>query len=486
MSSFRKDFLSGTFYIGIAKYAGILCQIFITAILARLLTPNDYGVIAIAMVFIALFNTLSDIGIGVAVIQRKDFTNTDLDHLYSLSIYLGLFLSFILFLSSSAISSFYNNNQLLYVCELLCMLVFFTCARTVPMNLLYREKKFKYIAFTNLFVHVLCGVAAIIAALMGCGVYALVLSQILSAFLLFVTYSIKYRRHFYFRVDISPLKRVFSYSAYNFAGTIFIYLTQNIDKLLVGKFIGTKPLGFYEKSYNLVFMPINNITFIITPVLHPLFSEFQNDLKELERKFLRIIEYLSYISFPLAIIFFFTSKELILIFYGDQWYPAIPPFQIMSIAISFMILDTTVGSIYNAANETKRGFYTMLIMSCTMIASISIAIYLWNSIIAVAYAFLFARVVATLMNFYSLTHGLDGKFIDFLSCIFRPVIVGILLFVVLYLISIFMQVDNIFISFIIKVATGLAASLLLIQLISGHNLITLAKEKIKSLHSIKK
>lgn len=486
MSSFRKDFLSGTFYIGIAKYAGILCQLIITAILSRLLTPDDYGVIAIAMVFIALFNTLSDIGIGVAVIQRKDFTDLDLDHLYSLNIYIGIVLSLILFLSSGFISSFYNNAQLLYVCELLSILVLFTCARTVPMNLLYREKKFKYIAFTNLIVHVLCGFAAILAALSGWGVYSLVLSQVLSAILLFFIYSFKYRRHFFFRVDVSPLRRVFSYSAYNFAGTIFIYLTQNIDKLLVGKFIGTKPLGYYEKSYNLVFMPISNITFIITPVLHPLFSEFQNDLKELERKFLRIIEYLSYISFPLAIIFFYTSKELILIFYGDQWYPAIPPFQIMSIAISFMILDTTVGSIYNAANETKRGFFTMLIMSCTMIASISIAIYFWNSIIAVAYAFLFARVVTTLINFYSLTHGLDGKFTDFLSCISRPAVVGILLFVVLYLITTFMQVDNIFISLIIKVTTGLAASLLLIQLISGHNLVTIAKEKIGSLHSFKK
>lgn len=485
MSEFKKDFLSGTFYIGIAKYAGILCQIVITAVLARLLTPEDYGVIAIAMVFIALFNTLSDIGIGVAVIQRKDFSNSDLDHLFSLNIYIGLVLSLILFVSSGAISRFYDTEQLLYVCELLSLLVFFTCARTVPMNLLYREKKFKYIAFTNLIVHVICGIAAIIAALFGFGVYALVLSQVLSALLLFIIYSAKYRRHFYFHVDISPLKRVFSYSAFNFAGTIFIYLTQNIDKLLVGKFIGARQLGFYEKSYNLVFMPISNITFIVTPVLHPLFSEFQNDLRELERKFLKIIEILAYISFPLAVLFFYTSKELILVFYGSQWYPAIEPFRIMSLAVALMILDTTVGSIYNAANETKRGFYTMCIMSCTMIVSISIAIYVWNTIAAVAYAFLFARIVTTLMNFYSLTQGLEGRFSDFLTSISKPVLVGVILLVVMSVVDNQIRIGNILISLLFKLIIGGLITLLLVQTISEYNLFQILKKRLNDIQTTK-
>lgn len=478
MSTFKKDFLSGTFYIGIAKYAGILCQLVITAILARILTPDDYGIIAIAMVFIAFFNILSDIGIGVAVIQRKDFTERDLDHLYSLNIYIGLILSSVFFASSGIISSYYGNDQLLYVCQLLSLLILFTCARTVPMNLLYREKRFKYIAFTNFLVHVGCGIAAIFAALSGWGVYALVLSQVFSSFFLYVIYSFKYRRHFYFRVDLSPLKRAFSYSAYNFAGTIFIYFTLNIDKLLVGKFIGTKALGYYEKSYSLVFLPINNITFVITPVLHPLFSDFQNNLRELEHKFMKIIEILAFISFPLSVLFFFISKELILVLYGDQWYPAIPPFQIMSLAISFLILDTTVGSIYNAANETKRGFFTMLIMSCIMILSVAVSIYIWNTIIAVAYAFLFAKIIGTLVNFYSLTQGLGGQFSDFLFCIIKPILVSAFLFCILYFFNFFIILNNVIVALIVKTITGIFLSLALFQTISGHNLVNMMKENI--------
>lgn len=481
MSTFRKDLISGSFYIGIAKYAGIVCQLAVTAVLARILTPDDYGIIAIATVFIAFFNILSDVGIGVAVIQRKDFTDCDLDHLFSLNIFIGLFLSLLFFGFSEIISSYYENEQLLDVCRLLSLLIFFTCARTVPMNLLYRKKEFKYIAFTNLGVQVFCGIAAIIAAISGWGVYALVLSQILSAFLLFVIYSLKYKRHLYFRVDVSPLKRVFSYSAYNFLGSIFIYLTLNIDKLIVGKYLGAKSLGYYEKSYSLVFLPINNITFVITPVLHPLFSEFQDNLKELANKFFKIIEILAYISFPLSILCFFISKELILLFYGNQWYPAIPPFQIMSLAISFLILDTTVGSIYNAANETKRGFFTMLIMSCVMIVSIIIAISFWNTIIAVAYAFLFAKIVGTIINFYSLTQGIGVKFSAFWKCIYKSIIVSIGCCCCMYLLSLFVNLDGILFSLLIKTTCGILVSTILVQLISGYNLLAIAKTKISTL-----
>lgn len=481
MSSFKKDFLSGTLYIGIAKYANIACQLVITAILARLLTPEDYGIIAIATVFITFFNIMSDVGIGAAVIQRKDFSDMDLDHLYSLNIYIGVILAIVFFAFSGIISAYYDNEQLYHVCQLLSLLILFTCCRTVPMNLLYREKKFKYIAFSNLIIHVGCGIIAIIAALFDWGVYSLVLSQLLSSFLLLIIYSVKYKRTFYFHVDLSPLKRVFTYSAYNFAGTVFIYFTLNIDKLLVGKFTGAKALGYYEKSYSLVFLPINNITFVITPVLHPLFSEYQNDFKTLLLKFLKIIKILAYISFPLSVLFFFISKELILVFYGDQWYPAIPPFQIMCLAISFLILDTTVGSIYNAANETKRGFYTMLIMAIIMIVSVIFAIYFWNTIIAVAYAFLFAKIVGTLMNFYSLTQGLEGKYSDFLVCIVKPILISFILGVFLFLLSRYISFESIFAALLVKSIIGVLCALILIQIISEYDFLSWSIKKIKSL-----
>lgn len=486
MSTFKRELISGTFYIGISKYAGILSQIVITAILARLLTPQDYGIITIAMIFIAFFNVLSDVGIGVAIIQRKDLTKTDFNHLFSITVYIGIVLAVIFFCMSKFISNIYDNSQLLYVCRLLSLLILFTCLKIVPMNLLYREKKFKYIAFTNFSVQILCGLAAIVTAYWGWGVYALVLSSILSSLLLCIIYSFKYHCHFNLKIDFSPIKKIYSYSIYNFAGAIFIFLIQNIDKLLVGKYIGTKQLGFYEKSFNLVFLPINNITFVITPVLHPLFSEFQNNLRELSNKYFKIVESLAYVSFPLSVFLYFASEEIILIFYGNQWITAIEPFKIMSISVSLLILDTTVGAIYNSANETKRGFFTMLIMSAIMIIAICAAIFGWGTIVSVAYAFLIARMITTLINFYSLTHGLEGKFADFISHIYKPASIALILFILTFIYNTYIYNDNLLISLIIKFIVWLGTSLLLIQWIGGYKILKIINEVVlrrENIHS---
>ena len=479
MSSFKKDLVSGTFYIGVAKYAGIVSQLVITAILARLLTPSDFGVIAIVTVLISFFNILSDIGIGVAVIQRKDLSEEDLDHLYSINIYIGVALSALFFFSSGIISSYYDNEQLYHVCQLLSILILLTCACTIPMNMLYREKQFKYIALTNFSVQVVCGVAAVWTALIGWGVYALVLSQIMSSTLLLIIYSVKYKRSFYLKIDLAPLKKIFSYSVYNFMGTIFCYFTLNLDKLLVGKYMGTMALGYYEKSYRLVFMPIQNITFVITPVLHPLFSDYQNDYKELCRKFLKIVTVVAYIAFPLSVLCFFISKELILIFFGSQWYDAIVPFKIMSLSISWLMIDTMVGSIMNASNKTKRGFYTMVVMSSVMIISVIAAIMLWNTIIAVAWAFLIAKTLGTLINYYSLMVALNQPYTMFFRSIMKPLLIGLFLFGLMVFFNFYIKVDHIVLTAIVKTVFAFAITTILVKMISGFNLLKYVYKRVR-------
>lgn len=468
--SLRKDFLSGAFYVGVAKYAGIISQLIISMILARILTPEDYGIVAIATVFIAFFNVISDIGIGVAVIQRKDLSEYDLDHLYSINVYIGVILSILFFSISGLISNYYNVNELLYVCQLLSLLILFTCLRTVPMNLLYKSKQFKYIAFTTLSVQIISGIVAILTALQGWGVYALVLSQLLSSILLFVIYSFKCKRHFCFHIDFSPVNKIFSYSIYNFCSTLVCYLTMNLDKMLIGKYTGVASLGYYEKSDKLVFMPISNITFVITPVLHPLLSELQNNLDELYKKYIKIVEALAYISFPISVFFFFASKELILLFFGDQWIEAIPVFKIMSLAVSFLMFDTTVGSIFLAANETKRAFYTMLIMLIIMVVSLVVAIYFWNTILAIACAYLFAKVSGSLFNYYSLMHGLGRRYFDFIKIIVKPFVTGVVVFLIFYILTQLFNIENIILSLVVKSIIGVSISLGLISIISDYSI----------------
>lgn len=113
------------------------------------------------------------------------------------------------------------------------------------------------------------------------------------------------------------------------------------------------PLGYYEKSYRLMLLPLQNITFVVTPVMQPIFSSFQNNLYDLAEKYKKVLHLLAYISFPLSALLYFTARELILIFFGNQWGEAIGIFQILALTVSMQILTSTAGSIYQSANADK-------------------------------------------------------------------------------------------------------------------------------------
>lgn len=157
--------------------------------------------------------------------------------------------------------------------------LFFVTVNIVPSALLYRNKEFKFIAFRTFVVQFLGGFISIIAALNGAGLYALLINPIFSSATLFIVNILRYPQKMKIIFNISSLKIILSYSSYQFLFNLINYFSRNLDKLLIGKYMGMSLLGYYEKSYRLMMLPLQNITYAITPVMHPIFSDFQNDLK---------------------------------------------------------------------------------------------------------------------------------------------------------------------------------------------------------------
>lgn len=120
------------------------------------------------------------------------------------------------------------------------------------------------------------------------------------------------------------------------------YFIRNLDKMLIGKYIGMAPLGYYEKSYRLMSLPIQNITYVITPVLHPILSDYQKEEKRLATINERMVRLLAFIGFPLGILLFFCGRELMLFVFGPQWEPSIPAFQILSLSVGLQIVMSSV------------------------------------------------------------------------------------------------------------------------------------------------
>lgn len=482
MSNLRKDIVYGSLYIGIAKYSGILFQIVVSAILARLLLPEDFGVVAIASIIIAFFGLLSDVGISSAIVQKKELNSDDFNHIFSFTIYLGVLLGGAFFCMARPISILYDNQLLLTVCQIMSLLLFLACSQIVPSGLLMRNKEFKYKSFSTLFTNVIGGIIACIAAYWGLGVYSLILASLIPSVIIFILFYNKHPLKFYLKFSIKPIKHIFSYSIYVFLFNVVNYFSRNLDKLLVGKYISMADLGQYQKSYQLMMMPLNNISDVITPVLHPVFSDYQNDLSFIKQKYFKFLHLVAYISFPLSVFLYYIASEAILIVYGDKWGPAVRPFQILSLTVSTQMLLSSTGSIYQAINATKPFFIAGCLCALFMVSGFAFSIHGWGTIVAISWGFFFAHLLNVLSSFWILGYILKANIEEFMMIIMRPILFSIIIAVV-FIIQSHWPVGNIIVSLFIKTIIFGLSLLFLMEFFSEYRVISFClvyvKNKIK-------
>lgn len=383
-TNIKNQLFSGVFYTALAKYSGIVISLIVTGILARLLTPDDFGIVAIATVIIAFFTFFTDMGISPAIVQHKSLTKKELSDIFSFTVWTGIGISVLFFAASWPIADYYQSNILRTLCQILSVNLFFASATIVPNALFYRNKEFKFIAIRSFIIQLSAGVVAVTAALCGAGLYALIINPIISSILIFVISYQRYPQRLHFTLGLPALRKIFSYSAYQFLFNIINYFSRNLDKLLIGKYMSMSALGYYEKSYRLMMLPLQNITQVITPVMHPVFSDFQDDKTKLATSYERIIRFLSFIGLPLSVLLFFTAEEVTLIIFGDQWLPSIPVFRILALSVGIQIILSSSGSIFQAAGDTRSLFVCGVFSATLNVAGMLLGIFYFGTLEAVA------------------------------------------------------------------------------------------------------
>lgn len=433
MSQIKRDLLHGFFWSAVEKYSGFLISIFITMILARLLSPKEYGVIAIATVIISFLQMFCTMGIAPAVIQRDDLNSNDLDSIFTFTVIIGLFFGVVFFISSDIIANIYEEPLLSPVCKFLSIQVLFAAVNMVPNALMSKNKRFKELARRTLTLQVVSGFFSILLAWKGAGVYALLVSPIFSAIGIFIWNRMYYKVSINLGMNLEPVKRIFSFSFYQFLFDFFNYFSRNLDKIIIGKYIGINPLGIYEKSYRLMQLPLNNISFVINPVLQPVLKCLQNDHEELNRKYLKLVRFIASLSFPLGISLAGCANEIIHFFYGSKWDAAIPVFEILALSLPLQMILSTSGAICLVCNNTKMQFLLGMRNTITTIAGFFVAAIFFKTLIAMAWAW----TLTLLINFFISYFFLYKKVLFIASKSFwreliNPVVCGFLIGVFLF------------------------------------------------------
>ncbi len=367
------------------------------------------------------------------------------------------------FFCAKPISIFYHESRLVDICRWLSLPFIIGSIGSVPGSLLARNKEFRFIALRGVTIQILVGILSITAAFLGFGIYALIMQSVLGSLFTTIINYIHHPLQIRFKGMWATMSSIASFSIYVFLFNIINYFSRNLDNFLIGRYINATQLGYYNKAYSLMMMPLSNITFIITPVMQPIFSDFQNNLKFLAEKYLKLLSILAYISFPVAVLVFFISKETILILFGNQWIPAIYPFKVISLTIATQILISTTGSIYMSSNNTRAYFIGGLCCTACVVTCFLIAITYWGTINAVAWSFFFGQIANTIISFYILFRTLKYPISDFIKKLIRPILIAVCLAIILLVIDKATINWNIIVTFTIKTIVSIVLTLALVQ-----------------------
>lgn len=383
-----------------SKYTNVLAQLFITAVLARLISPEDFGLLSIVVVFSSFFQLFSDMGIGAAIIQYRDLTEEDYGSLFVFSGILAVLLAFLFCLAAFPISLFYGEPRLVSLCCFASPALVFGTLNMVPNGLMLRNKKFKIIAFRLVSSTLISGTIAIVSAYLGAGTYSLIIQTVLSSLIILIwnilANPIREINIHFCRV----LKRVFSYSAYQFGFSFINYFSRNLDNLVIGRVLGAESLGYYDKAYKLTTYPMNNLSSVVASVIQPYMAENQNHPERILDCWLKIEKLLSLLGAIVSSIFIVAAPEIVEIVYGSQWAAAVPLFQVLSISIYFQMLGNPSGAFFQSLGRTDLMFKVGLINTCLTLCGLVVGILIGSlQMVAVCVSIAFCLHVVPLAYF---------------------------------------------------------------------------------------
>lgn len=430
-----KKLFSGLFYTAIAKYLGLIISLGLMMILARILSPKDFGTIAIASIFISFFSVVSTVGIGPAIVQNKDLGDNNIKDIFSFTFYLAIFLSLTFIVLIPFFTQFYGGDGLLKnIFYLLSINIFFSIITIVPNALIMKAKKFRFISIRTIIIQIATGIIAVYAALQGLGIYSLLINPILGSLFIFIASYVHSPVQLSFSFKKASIRKILAFSIYQMLFNVVYLIYRNIDKILIGKYFNMSILGYYEKSYRLMMLPLENVSNVINPVLHPILSDFQNNKAFVFSSYQRIVKILASCGFLLTIFLFFTSKELVILFFGEQWYPSVPVFRILSLSVGIQIAQSPIGAIFQAINHVKGLTLASIIVLLITVAAIFAGIH-QGSVDKVALYLLLSIHLGYLVYNVFLCKYFHANILTMLSLLVKPLLFSLGLAIIFYFVT---------------------------------------------------
>ncbi|HKQ25250.1 MAG TPA: MOP flippase family protein [Burkholderiales bacterium] len=426
--SLRRTAISGVKWSSISHFGRRGLSLLSTIILARLLAPADFGLVAMAAVAIGFIELFKDLGTATAVIQRKDPSQGLLASVFWLNVGFGLAAAMVLYLLAPLLGAFYREPQVIPIMRMLSLSFLLSGLSILQSSLLERDLEFDKLARIEIGAALFATLVGIAAALLGYGAWSIVCQMLAGNFAATLLFWIASRWHPSWEFDWAEVRSVMGFSLNLTGASIFIYFARNADKFLIGRFLGSQDLGYYDLAYRLMQLPLQGISAVISRVMFPLYSRMQDDTGQFGRTYLKVASAIALVSFPLMLGLTALAEPFVLTMFGAAWTPVIPLLLILAPLGALQSVTTTVGTIYTAKGRTDLALWWTIGAGLLFVLSFVLGLP-WGILgVTVSYASMFLLLTYPTFAIPFRLIGLEVR--DLVGVLWRPAACSLVMYAV--------------------------------------------------------
>ena len=459
-----KKIISGVKWASVQLALDVIFRFSIRLILARLLLPDQFGLIGMSMVFIAVAGAAAELGVGEALIQRKN--DQEVEKMYDTAFWTAIGWGLMLYIIMSFIigplaAYFYDEKILIKLIPALSIGVLLKPFGTVHIVMLTRKMNFKKIANAHNSASFIAGLTAIIGAFLGIGVWALVLNSVLATALTlpFLFMATKWKPNFEWNKLI--FKEIFAFGAFSSGTKIFSTITYNIDNLMIGKILGAAYLGGYTLAFSLTENLRQMVSGVLNKVMYPVFGKNQDDKVKLKSYFLKIVNLNAIAIYPLMAFFAIFAEEIILTFFGEKWEISILPLRMLSIAMMIHLLINSFASIIRGLGKPKLEMKIIMGLNIFLLIPALFIGITYYGLLGATLAVVAHKIALVVTGLIVLNREIGLTIRDLSSCVWRTFIAILVSLIPVGLLILFVQLENII---VLGVVFGLSYGILIYHL----------------------
>ena len=366
--------------------------------LARILSPDDYGLVGMLSIFTALAGSFVDCGMGKALVQKQDCSDADYNTVFYYSAVISIIAYVALYFSAPLIASFYSRPELILLTRFISIPLLLSPFNSLLGTMLYKELKMKKMSQVSIASALVGGITGVLSAYMGCGVWSLVYMQLASATSRVVFNWVACPWFPSWTFSIESFKKLFGFGSKLLATGIIGSIFDNLKPLLVGKYYDASSLGYYTRAQHYADMPAQTATGILTNIAFPLLCRFQDNNELLQVKYRLMIRLNAFVIFPLVVGLASVAEPCIVVLITDKWLPCALLLQILCFALMWYPVHALNLSLLLVTGQTTRYLHLEIVRKSILLIILIITVPI--SVAAMCYGAVISSLLCLGVNTY--------------------------------------------------------------------------------------